>query len=102
MSHPIRILLQTTIPTIEDNWYIGRFSLLCSHLASLRDEDGEPLVEVTARDRGPLGKPDPVLSILDRTDSTSCGCSGSIQEMGSIPPTAPPSIDSTSPAEACS
>jgi hypothetical protein len=68
MSHPIRILLQTTIPTIDDHWNIARFSLLCSCLAGLRDENGEPLVEVTARDRGPLGKPDPVLSILDRSD----------------------------------
>jgi hypothetical protein len=34
---PIRILLQTTIPTIEDDWSIGRFSLLAGHLASLTD-----------------------------------------------------------------
>ncbi len=68
MSKPIRILLQTTIPTIEDDWHIGRFSLLRNYLASLRDENGEPLAEVTARDRCPPGEPDPVLSTLHRVD----------------------------------
>src|SRR5688572_13776400 len=68
MSKPIRILLQTTIPTIEDDWHIGRFSLLRDYLASLRDEDGQPLAKVTARDRTPPGAPDPVLSTLDRSD----------------------------------
>jgi len=28
MNEPIRILLQTTIPTVEDDWNIGCFSLL--------------------------------------------------------------------------
>lgn len=68
MRKPIRILLQTTIPTTEDDWHIGYFSLLRDHIASLRDEDGEPLAEVTARDRCPPGRPDPVLSTLDRAD----------------------------------
>jgi hypothetical protein len=68
MSKPIRILLQTTIPTIEDDWHIGRFSLLRNYLASLTDENGEPLAEVTARDRCPPGSPDPVLSALHRVD----------------------------------
>jgi hypothetical protein len=68
MSQPIRILLQTTIPTIEDDWHIGRFSLLHRHLASLTDENGEPLAEVTARDRYPPGSLDPVLSTLDRAN----------------------------------
>ncbi|MEI9938605.1 MAG: hypothetical protein WDO69_15415 [Pseudomonadota bacterium] len=54
----IRILLQTTITPIEDDWHIGRFSLLRDYLASL------PSCEVTARDRGPLERPDPVLSTL--------------------------------------
>lgn len=57
-----RILLQTTIPYAEDDWHIGRFSLLAEHLASL------PGVEVTARDRDPPGAPDSVLSRLDGTD----------------------------------
>lgn len=68
MHKPIRILLQTTIPPITDEWHIGRFSLLRDYLASLTDENGEPLAEVTARDRGLPGNPDPVLSTLDRAD----------------------------------
>src|ERR1051325_1922621 len=51
MDKPIRILLQTTIPTTEDDWHVGRFSLLREHIASLRDEAGEALCAVTARDR---------------------------------------------------
>lgn len=33
---PIRILLQSTIPTEENDWCIERFSLLAEHLASLK------------------------------------------------------------------
>lgn len=51
MSSPIRILLQTTIPYEEDNWHIGRFSLLKEHLNSARTSEGSALFEVTARDR---------------------------------------------------
>src|SRR3954469_5872188 len=50
MKRPIRILLQTTIPTTEDDWHIGRFSLLRDHLASLKSDEGEALCEVTTRD----------------------------------------------------
>jgi hypothetical protein len=32
MLRPIRILLQTTIPTTEDDWSIERFSLLRDYL----------------------------------------------------------------------
>jgi len=67
MSGPHRILLQTTIPRIEDDWHIGRFSLLRDYLAGLRDAGGAPLFEVTARDREPPGAPDSVLSTLDRS-----------------------------------
>lgn len=63
-----RILLQTTIPYTEDDWHIGRFSLLREHLESLRNARGEPLFDVTARDRDPLGAPDHVLSQLDASD----------------------------------
>lgn len=62
-----RILLQTTIPHADDDWHIGRFSLLRQCLADLRDDDGRPLFEVTARDRDALGAPDSVLSTLDRS-----------------------------------
>lgn len=52
MKSPIRILLQTTIPAAEDDWHIGRFSLLRQHLSSLKDHEGRPLCEVTARPSG--------------------------------------------------
>jgi len=68
MSGPSRILLQTTIPAADDDWSIARFSLLASHLAGLTDAGGEEMFLVTARDRAPLGAPDPVLSTLDRSD----------------------------------
>jgi hypothetical protein len=69
MDKPIRILLQTTIPATEDDWHVGRFSLLHEHLASLRDDGGERRFEVVARDReeGRDGH-DPVLSSLDSSD----------------------------------
>ncbi|HEV7766930.1 MAG TPA: hypothetical protein VGQ76_18165 [Thermoanaerobaculia bacterium] len=58
-----RILLQTTIPHIENDWHIGRFSLLTNLLASM---DG---VEVTARDRTANSEGnDPVLSTLGSAD----------------------------------
>jgi len=68
-ERPIRILLQTTIPAVEDDWNIGRFSLLREHLASLTDNRGSPLYEVVARDRqaGPNGD-DSVMAALDRSD----------------------------------
>jgi hypothetical protein len=59
---PIKILLQTTIVTTENDWHIGRFSMLRDYLAGL------PMFAVTARDRGPVGRPDPVLSSLDTSD----------------------------------
>lgn len=46
-----KILLQTTIPFAEDDWHVGRFSLLKRHLGSLTDGDGTPLYEVDVRDR---------------------------------------------------
>ncbi|HYX30557.1 MAG TPA: hypothetical protein VE863_18615 [Pyrinomonadaceae bacterium] len=51
MSKPVKILLQTTIPSIEDDWNIKRFSLLRDHLSSLRDDQGGALYDVTTRDR---------------------------------------------------
>ena len=69
MARQIQILLQTTIPTIEDDWHIGRFSLLRDELASITDEDGIPLYKVTTRDRETNGNGnDPVLSHLDTSD----------------------------------
>lgn len=65
MGRISRILLQTTIAYAEDDWHIGRFSLLSRYLAGLKDDRGRPLFEVTARDRDPSGQPDSVLAALD-------------------------------------
>jgi hypothetical protein len=69
MKKRIHVLLQTTIPSIEDDWNINRFSLLHNHLASLTDVDGNSIVEVTARDRdtNEAGN-DKILSVLDETE----------------------------------
>ncbi|NJL10103.1 MAG: hypothetical protein HC908_07805 [Calothrix sp. SM1_7_51] len=69
MTNPIRILLQTTIPTTEDDWSIFRFSMLKSYLTSLKDEAGNSLFAVTARDReSDTEGNDPILSKLDTSD----------------------------------
>jgi hypothetical protein len=69
MGETIRILLQTTIPFAEDDWHIGRFSLLADRLRSLRNADGALLYDVAVRDRaGDVTKPDPVLSTLGESD----------------------------------
>src|SRR3982751_2077589 len=65
---PVRILLQTTIPTTEDDWSIARFSRLGALLREQRDEAGNPLYDVTMRDRDPPGTPDSVLSKIDVSD----------------------------------
>jgi hypothetical protein len=69
MSKPIRILLQTTIPFAEDDWHIGRFSLLRDELLAMKTEAGTPLCEVATRDRQTdASGNDPVLSTLDTSD----------------------------------
>jgi len=69
MAKQIQILLQTTIPSIEDDWNIDRFSLLRDHLASLKDESGNAFCKVTARNREKNAEGnDAVLSGLDTTD----------------------------------
>ena len=69
MTKPIRILLQTTIPFAEDDWHIGRFSLLRKLLASLKDEAGRSLYEVVARNREQdAAGNEPVLSALNTSD----------------------------------
>src|SRR6266576_4071746 len=66
MTTPTRILLQTTIPFTEDDWHIGRFSLLRDHLSSLKDETGNQLYEVVTRDREQdADGNEPLLSTLD-------------------------------------
>jgi len=69
MKEPVKILLQTTIPSIEDDWNINRFSLLRDHLSSITDDEGNLICEVTARDReNDRDGNDIVLSELDTTD----------------------------------
>lgn len=66
---PIRILMQTTIPFAEDDWHIGRFSLLRDELAALKDGAGNALCEVITRNReSDAAGNDPILSTLDATD----------------------------------
>ena len=69
MNRQAKILLQTTIPYAEDDWHIGRFSLLAAHLRSLKSADGSPLCNVTTRDREADGEGvDPILSTLDESE----------------------------------
>src|SRR5690349_6680208 len=68
MGSRVNILAQTTIPAIADDWNIDRFSMLREHLASLTDNDGKSIFEVTARDRETnQDGNDKVLSVLDET-----------------------------------
>ena len=61
MTRPIRILLQASIPYTEDDWHVGRFSLLQDELSKVAD--------VRARNREPDGRgDDPVLSKINRQD----------------------------------
>ena len=66
---PLRILVQCTIPYVEDDWHVGRFSSLVETLRGLRQEDGSRFAEVTARNRqvDASGR-DPVLAGLDRRE----------------------------------
>jgi len=69
MPTPTQILLQTTIPFAEDDWHIGRFSLLRDELASLKDDSGNSLYEVTTRNReSDADGNDPILSTLDTSN----------------------------------
>lgn len=65
---PKKILLQTTIPTTDNDWSIARFSRLGVLLSEQRDEAGNPLYDVMLRDRDPPGQPDSVLSTIDRSE----------------------------------
>jgi hypothetical protein len=68
VTRAIQILLQCTIPTTVDDWSIARFSQLGKVLSDARGMSGQPLFEVTLRDRDPHGSPDSVLSTLDRSE----------------------------------
>ncbi|MBI4779687.1 MAG: hypothetical protein HY785_00025 [Oscillatoriophycideae cyanobacterium NC_groundwater_1537_Pr4_S-0.65um_50_18] len=69
MEKTIRILLQTTIPTSDDDWSIERFSLLRDYLKSLTNENGSPLCQVVARNReSDAAGNDPILSTLEHSE----------------------------------
>jgi hypothetical protein len=69
MSKPIRILLQTTVPSTDDNWSIDRLSMLRDYLVSLTDDAGNPVCDVVARDRQlDANGDDPILSTLGDAD----------------------------------
>ena len=68
LVRPKKILLETTIETTEDDWSIGRFSLLGALLRAQRNDLGDPLYEVVMRDRDKPGRPDSVLSVIDESD----------------------------------
>jgi len=68
MTESKKILLQTTIPTTQDDWSIARFSRLTALLRDARDESGSARYEVIARDRDPPGKPDSILSAIDGSE----------------------------------
>lgn len=68
MGKPSRILLQTTIGPVEDDWNASRFSLLGETLSQAVDADGDSAFEVTLRNRDPQGAPDSLLARLDQSD----------------------------------
>ncbi len=68
MTQLLHILLQTTIPATVDDWGIHRFSLLHQFLSSLTDGKGNPIAQVTVRDREvDANGNDAILSNLDQT-----------------------------------
>ena len=64
----LNLLLQTTIEGAHDDWNVDRFSRLTAFLSGVLDKSGKPAFRVTARNRAPRGKPDPVLSNLHQSD----------------------------------
>jgi len=66
MSKRINILIQTTIPYAEDDWHVGRFSMLTDALRSQVDADGNAIYHITTRNReADANGIDPVLSELN-------------------------------------
>lgn len=64
-----KILLQTTIPYIEDDWSIERFSTLAEILSASSDAHGNRKFEVVSRNRdNPGDVDDSVLKRMDETD----------------------------------
>jgi hypothetical protein len=64
-----KILLQTTIPHIQDDWSIERFSTLAEIVSANSDDHGNRKFGVTCRNRDNSGnEDDTVLKRLDETD----------------------------------
>src|ERR1700758_920977 len=63
-----KILLQTTIPYIQDDWSIERFSTLAGILSAASDEHGNRKFEVVSRNRDNHGDADD--SVLKRLNDT--------------------------------
>lgn len=63
-----KILLQTTIPYIQDDWSIERFSTLAGILSDSRDDNGNRKFKVVTRNRDNHGNADD--SVLQRLDDT--------------------------------
>ena len=64
-----KILLQTTIPFIQDDWSIERFSILAETLSASSDNRGDRRFEIVSRNRDhPGDTDDSVLKRLDETD----------------------------------
>lgn len=69
MANPLKILIQSTMPFTENDWHVGRFSLLRQHLSSIRSNDGNALYDVWVRDREPdEDGNDPLLTKADELD----------------------------------
>jgi len=84
MGKPTRILLQCSIPFTQDDWHVGRFSMLRDELSGVAD--------VTARNREPdENGNDPVLSNLSRSKfdelwifGVDCGTALSTRDLDAI------------------
>lgn len=63
-----KILLQTTIPYIQDDWSIERFSTLAEILSDSSDNNGNRKFQVVSRNRDNHGNDDD--SVLKRLDDT--------------------------------
>jgi len=63
-----KILLQTTIPYIRDDWSIERFSTLAEILSDPSGDNGYRKFEVVSRNRDKVGRADD--SVLKRLDDT--------------------------------
>jgi len=69
MRKQVNILIQTTIPYTEDDWHVGRFSMMSEHLRSQIDPDGNAIYSITTRNREVESNGnDAVLSKLDESD----------------------------------